>query len=120
MLAVARLLVALVPLRRWRSTLGGAPGQQTPEDKTGRARRLARHVERAAHRLPFEAKCLPQAMALSWMLRRRRIAHGVVIGVRQPAAGNSEDTLHAWVEIDRQGVLGADTGDWQEVLRLGG
>jgi hypothetical protein len=69
--------------------------------------------------LPFESKCLPRAMALSWILRRRRIAHGLVFAVRPPDLRGSKDDLHAWVEVDGATIIGDLPGPWVEILRLG-
>jgi hypothetical protein len=80
---------------------------------------LAAHVEWAARLLPFSTKCLPRAMALSWMLRSRRIDHFVVFAVRPPKLRESGDALHAWVEIGGERIIGDLPGPWLETLRLG-
>lgn len=80
---------------------------------------MARQVDWAAGRLPFEIKCLPRAMALSWMLQARSISHAVVFAVRPSDQRDSPDALHAWVEIGGTKVLGDLPGPWLETLRLG-
>ena len=115
LLCRARLLIAWTPLERWRSTLGETRGDSAPDA----AKQLARQVDRGAGWLPFETKCLPRAIALSWMLRRERIRHGVVIAVRPPQARERGDALHAWVEVDGERVIGDLPGPWVETLRLG-
>ncbi len=117
LLAFARLLVAFVPLRLWRARLGGE--FPAGAEAMRRATRLAAHVERAAGRLPFATKCLPRAMALSWMLRRRRIPHALVLAVRPPALRCGDDALHAWVEHRGAVILGELPGEWHAVLRAG-
>jgi len=116
LLCRARLLVDWIALDRWRDSLGLA-------DRTGvradEARRFAADVEWAAGRLPFEIKCLPRAMALSWMLRRAGITHSVVIAARPPQRRGANDNLHAWVEVAGETVLGELPGPWVETLRLG-
>ena len=110
--AVARILVARVPLARWRGTLG-APAQPDPGDPHLRlagnlgARRLARAVGRAAERLPGESACLPQAMALQWMLGCRGLSAMVVLGVRPAQHRGGIDDLHAWVVRDGEVLIGA-------------
>lgn len=84
-----------------------------------RARQLAADVEWAARRLPVATKCLPRAMALSWMLRRRRIGHTLVIAVRPSEMRQSADAMHAWVEIEGERLIGDLPGPWIETLRLG-
>lgn len=116
----ARLLIAFVPFRRWKSALGGdgRPAIKTNSDLLV-GERLARQVEGAAKRLPLETKCLPRAMVLSWMLRRRDIPHAIVFAVRPQQQRKSADTLHAWVEVAGLKVIGDLPGEWIETLRLG-
>ena len=123
-LCLARLLVAVAPFRRWRGALGfdDEPGErsrpQTGADETLRmARNRAAHVERAAARLPFALKCLPRAMTLSWILRRSAIPHCVVIATRPTNQRDSDDALHAWVEVAGEIVLGDLPGPWHEIYR---
>lgn len=114
-LCLARLVVALLPFRHWRERLGHAEGCEDARE----AARWAAHVERGAARLPFETKCLPRAMALSWLLRNERIAHELVLAVR-PADTRDKDALHAWIEAGDERILGNLPGPWHETLRLDG
>jgi aryl-alcohol dehydrogenase-like predicted oxidoreductase len=116
----AQLLVTWVPFNRWRHTLGfqGA-GREPGSARAIEERRLAADVEWAARRLPFGVKCLPRAMALSWMLRRRKLGHAVVIAVRPRQLRRSPDALHAWLEVDGAKIIGDLPGPWIETLRLG-
>jgi hypothetical protein len=117
-LCQARLLIAWVPFERWRGSLGS--GEQVHSDPgLVEARRLAAHVQRAADLLPFPTRCLPRAMALSWMLRREAIGHSTVIAVRPPDLRNAHDDLHAWVEVNGVTILGELPGPWVVMLRLG-
>jgi hypothetical protein len=70
--------------------------------------------------MPRPVKCLPRAMALSWMLRRRRIGHAAVIAVRPNGLRRSPDDLHAWIEVAGLRVMGDLPGPWIETLRQGG
>lgn len=114
LLCWARLLIAWVPFDRWRGTLGFEGAVELSD-----ARRHAAVVEWAARRLPFEFKCLPRAMALSWILRRKCLGHTVVFAVRPAPLRNSADSLHAWVEVDGTMLIGELPGPWLETLRLG-
>ena len=105
-LVAARLIIATVPLARWRGALGRqvdpaslAKAEPLPANLTANlaARRLARAVDRGAERLPGETRCLARALALHAMLRRRRIGATLLIGVRPRAERGSLDDLHAWV-----------------------
>jgi len=115
----ARLAVAILPFSWWRVTLGGTVHSPSADDEIARARCLAGHVEWAAKLLPFATKCLPRAMALSWILRSRGIAHCVIFAVRPAEQRGSDDQLHAWVDIAGQTIIGELPGPWVETLRLG-
>lgn len=109
-LAAARLLVRWAPFSLWRRALGqvveqpagrGAPGS----GDLALARFLSRRVERAAQHLPGISKCLPQAMALQWLLRRAGIPSRLVIALhRLDRAG--EHAFHAWVEVGGDMLIG--------------
>jgi hypothetical protein len=115
LLALARALVAAVPFERWRGTLGSSKGAVAKSE----SKRLAAQIEWAAQRSRFSSKCLPRAMALSWLLRARGISHEVVFGVRPAELRTADEALHAWVEIDGQILIGELPGPWLETLRLG-
>jgi hypothetical protein len=117
-LSWARFVVATLPFSWWRDTLGGI-FEQAADNEIARARRFSEHVEWAAKLLPFSTKCLPRAMALSWILRSKQIAHSVVFAVRPTERRDSDDRLHAWVEISGETILGDLPGPWVETLRLG-
>lgn len=117
LLVQARALIAWVPFARWRRRLGLAG--EAGAGCLGTARQLAAHVERGAWRLGLPVKCLPRAMALSWLLRRRGIAHRLIVAVRpQAEREGAADALHAWVECGGETVLGALEGPWIVVLDL--
>ncbi len=115
-LCLARLTVAWLPFRLWRGRLGLAG--KTADEAVSEARRLARHVDRAAARLPFGLLCLPRAMALSWLLRRRAIAHQLVLAARAAGQRGGADDLHAWIEAGGTIVLGDLPGPWVETMRF--
>lgn len=114
LLIAAHLLIAAVPFKVWRSRLGGS-GSENPAG----ARRLAAQVERAVLRLPFKIKCLPQAMALSVLFGRARIAHKVVLAVRPIGHRGAGDDLHAWVEHDGKVIMGELPGPWLQLFAQG-
>lgn len=134
LLALARFLVKHVPFRRWRgwltsaepAGLPGAAGWRLPS-----VVHVARVVPRAAAMVPFEAVCLPQAMAGQWMLRRRGVPSRLSLGARRRAAAAggeppaqpsrrriarrsiSDDSrsgsgtdYHAWLCVDGRCVIG--------------
>lgn len=119
LLLAARLLIAVVPFRIYRDWLGGRADARQPADVKA-ARRLAAQVERAVWRLPLVIKCLPQSMALSWLLRSAGMPHTLVFAVRPPGRRDGNDDLHAWVEVTDRIVLGELPGPWLRLLDLGG
>ena len=118
-LSWARLVVAALPFNWWRKRLGGLESGRVNDDATIEARRWAEYVEWAAKLLPFPTKCLPRAMALSWMLRAKGIGHCTVFAVRPMELRGSDDQLHAWVDVGGERILGDLPGPWVETLRLG-
>ena len=119
LLLAARLLVASLQLRWWRRWLGpmaAGPGTALANDGD---RRLARAVERAARRLPGNSKCLPQAMALHWMLARRSRPAQLVIAVLPGAVRGGLDDLHAWVECGAEILIGALDQPFRPLVRFG-
>lgn len=120
-LTVAKLLVAMVPLRHWRRLLGPVRGPLAAAVQADPAAlMLARAVVRGAERLPFETKCLPRAIALHMMLRRRNLASLLVIGVLDPSQRGTIEDLHAWVESGGIVVIGALDQPFHPLVRFGG
>jgi hypothetical protein len=78
--------------------------------------RLVRLVEVAGRYAPVEATCLKKALVLAWLLGRRGIATALRIGV---ARREEELMAHAWLEPERQTVLGLPRGDRYEPLSRG-
>lgn len=121
-------------MSRWQDSLGwlqaappstSVPLPQIASDKMRTATAHARRTERAADRLPYSPKCLPQAMALQWSLRSAGIASSLVVAMRKQDAeppSNStytavedseaalvfsvEDRYHAWVQCGDVMLIG--------------
>lgn len=104
-LATLAALVSLFGLRRsadltwW---LAGRLPRPRWTSSTGRplAEAKARGLARVAERMPFRPRCLPRALLLAGLLRRRGIAADLCLGTR--IAGDFD--AHAWVEIDGDAV----------------
>lgn len=128
LLALARLLIRFVPFARWSRWLGESgpvstgPATETPADPgaappPATVRACVAAVRRASWRLPASL-CLPQAMALQWMLARRGTYSAVIIGFLPFGARNSPDALHAWVELDGVTILGDSGGAHASLLQF--
>ena len=112
-LVLARLLVAQVTFGRWRRWLGAPVAAQAGDprlrlDDNLAQRRLARAVVRASGHLPGQSRCLAQAMALHWMLRRRALGGVIHIGVLPGSNRGTLDDLHAWVTRLGEVLVGGD------------
>jgi hypothetical protein len=103
-LAVARLSVVLIPARFLTAWLANCP--RTATDSTGQAllREIRFAVITAARNVPWNAVCLPQAIAGKFMLARRGCASTLRLGVARTPAGGL--LAHAWLEADGQIVVG--------------
>ena len=110
LLLLAWLLVSHVPMRYWRHRLvtaeepAAASGHLARTLRRPLPGRVARTVGSVARHVPFPAVCLPQAMALQWMLRRRAVASRLVFGAKRKGA---ELDLHAWLTVGGECVIGA-------------
>ena len=95
-LAAARLALALLPYRLYERLLGPArsPNRNVP---VALAKAIGSAVRRVAELAPWRADCLLQATAAQWMLRRRKAAARLHIGVE----AETEPLLaHAWLTYE--------------------
>lgn len=105
-LLLARLLVAHVPMRYWHRRLDTGPESSPCPQRSVSPGKVARIVRKVARRLPFQALCLPQAMAAQWMLRRRSIPSRLVFGARRGRTPERTFEYHAWLMVAGQCVIG--------------
>lgn len=119
LLAAARLLVAGLRFGHWRHLLGPVTTAVQTRPASAADRLLAKAVERASLRLPGQSKCLPRAMALHWMLRRRNRPAQLVIAVLPGAVRGGVDDLHAWVECGEEVLIGALDQPFHALARFG-
>jgi Transglutaminase-like superfamily len=117
-LVLARVLIAGPRLGRWRRLLGPVAAQPLAAAPNAGDRELAAAVARAAVRLPGGAKCLPQAIALHWMLRLRQRPSQLVIATLPGTDRGGLDSLHAWIEVDGEVLLGKLDQPFQPLIRF--
>ena len=124
-LLLARLLVAYAPghrWRRWAATAEGEGNAVASPPPQGRIlpstrpipRRIGWLVPKVAAGAPFEAACLPQALAARWMLRRRGVASRLCFGVRRQPGADLE--VHAWLTTEGGGVVGCREAETYRVF----
>jgi hypothetical protein len=102
-LGLARLLVLTLPFRWLARWLARAPAHEA--DDTVLLVRVRRAVTTAARNVPWNAVCLPQAMAAKAMLARRGCGSSLRLGAGFDA--NGKLIAHAWLVVDGIVVVGS-------------
>ena len=105
-LALARLAVLTVPFR-----FIAAWAARTPDGGTADPvllMRVRNAVTTAAHNVPWNAVCLPQAMAAKAMLGRR--GQGSAFNLSANFDPDGKLTAHAWLAVGDTVVVGAAVG----------
>ncbi len=99
--------MACVPFRRiaaWLGTAGAeSPAMVTPEDART-AEGIGWAVTALGPRVPWDGRCLAQALAACAMLRRRGVEGTVSFGVREGESAGF--TAHAWLRVGSHIVTG--------------
>jgi len=125
-LAGARFALLFIPFRKLATRLGEG---LTPGDAGGRiaeirndagapvlAREIGWAVRRTARYAPFRAMCLEQALAATWMLRRRGVRGVLHLGVALQPGTQPGMKAHAWLDAAGIPVTGYPvTPDFTEV-----
>lgn len=109
LLGIARLLVLTVPFRWLARSLGEHMRESAPEAEPTdlhQARQVGRAVLSAANNTPWKSVCLPQAVAGQWMLKRRRIATTLYLGVAKADAKPEQLAAHAWLRCGEAIITG--------------
>jgi len=78
-----------------------------------RVRLWVHAIESAAARLPA-GTCLPQALALQWLLARQQCGSEIRIGLRR----QHQLEAHAWVEVDGVVVLGGAVDSFAPIATI--
>ncbi len=103
-LALARLAILVIPFRRIVPWLERSPDE--PQRDAVQIATVRQAVEIAARNVPWNAVCLPQAMACKAMLARRGQGSALHIGA---AKGPREELMaHAWLVAGGEIVIGED------------
>lgn len=100
LLAFARLMVLILPFKWLAVSLGrhmNESGTQVNPSDLLIARMVGQAVRSAANNTPWESVCLPQAVAGQWMLKRRRIAATLYLGVAKKENKAEKLAAHAWL-----------------------
>jgi Transglutaminase-like superfamily len=103
MLALARLIMLTVPFRNVASWLSRAPETDSPDEIL--LTRVRKAVTTAARNVPWNAVCLPQAIAAKTLLARRGCGSAFHLGATLDAQGKL--VAHAWLVAGGTIVVGA-------------
>jgi hypothetical protein len=102
----ASIELRVAPRSKTASLLGtlrdSTPSRPLDADQVAEAKRIGDMIARAARHLPWHPTCLRQALAAMRMLRRRRIASELHLGVVTKPVG----AAHAWVTANGQPIIG--------------
>jgi transglutaminase-like putative cysteine protease len=106
-LAIARVAMASLPFRRIAAWLG-TPGAESPATATAEEMQTAQEIGWAvgvlARRVPWDGRCLAQALAATAMLRRRGLEGTVSFGARRGESAGFD--AHAWLRLGSCMVTG--------------
>jgi hypothetical protein len=109
-LAFARLALLLLPFKLIMKSLGqrAAPLHTPPAPVTHRiALAIGWAVTRIAPRTPWQSRCLAQALAAKFMLRRRSIPSTLYLGVAKADEHPTNLQAHAWIQCGDIYLTGA-------------
>ena len=113
--AVARFRIYFYPGTKLHRYLG-EPGRETESedfeniDVRRNIYHVADKVARVARRVPWESKCLVQAMVAQRLLRDYRLQSTLYLGVGRNLEEDGAMVAHAWVRCGSYAVCGG-TGD---------
>jgi hypothetical protein len=116
MLGLARLAVLIVPFRLMAPWLARAPDANTCDEAL--LVQVSQAVTTAAGNVPWNAVCLPQAIAAKAMLARRGCGSAFHFGATFDK--NGKLTAHAWLSAGGKVVVGAaGVADVSPLARFG-
>jgi Transglutaminase-like superfamily len=102
-LGIVRAAILVLPFawvaRRLALETGNGATSPMADDPAARAAalRIGRAIRIAAHRTPWESKCLAQALAAALMLRSRKIPFVLTLGVAKTPNPSPGIDAHAWL-----------------------
>jgi hypothetical protein len=106
LLPVFRLLLLMVPFEAIHRRVRNPARLREAPREDGVVAAAAWAVSAAARRIPF-ATCLPQALAVQFLLTRRGIESTLWLGARRTEVGRF--SAHAWIKCGGRFVIGGPT-----------
>lgn len=108
-LLIARGAMAFLPFRRiahWLGTPGAASPAVAAPDEIRMAQEVSWAVGVIARRVPWDGRCLAQALAAMGMLRHRGLEGTVSFGVCEGQGESAGFDAHAWLRLGSCVVTG--------------
>lgn len=110
LLALARLAIAILPSRLLIKALGTpctdtTPPPEQPHAVEEQTHKISRLIQGAARSLPWDCKCLAQAIVAKHMLTKRHTPNTLYIGTRH--VKGMEFNAHAWLRSGEIYITGA-------------
>lgn len=106
-LGISRMVILTLPFK-WIAPVFGKHMKTTNETSSKRARqksiRVARAIRTLSEHMPWECKCLVQAMTGKIMLRNRNVPTTLYLGVSKKEDGDL--IAHAWLRMGQFVILG--------------
>ncbi len=101
----------------------GTPGETPYEDLTRREDInnmlfVAEKVARVARRVPWQSKCLVQAMVAQRLLKSYKLQSTLYLGVGRDKEQNNKMVAHAWVRCGKVYVCGGKGEDYATVAKF--
>lgn len=105
-----RFLMKYVKFKRYEKYLGSRLSEHSdayPEKDNDTIRLVRRVVLSVSKNTPWESKCMVQAVACLWILRRYGIKSNLYLGIKKDPEDASKLKAHAWLKIGEIPITGA-------------
>ncbi|MBI1871129.1 MAG: lasso peptide biosynthesis B2 protein [Chlamydiae bacterium] len=109
-LILAKFLIQFIPMRFFAKYLGIKNTQGSSIDTKMYEpifQLIRQSIRIVSHNLPWESKCLDQAMAAQWMLDHRSLPGTLYFGVKRSESLEKPYGAHAWVCCGDSPVIGS-------------
>jgi len=120
--AVARYRVFFYPgnrLHRYLGKHGGESEAAMPDDDQKRLMfYVSDKVKRVANRVPWESKCLVQAMVAQRLLRDYGVGSTLYLGVARSGDADNKMIAHAWVRSGPYNICGGASEKYAAVAKF--
>lgn len=114
---VMRLATLTLPLRWLAPRFGRLQAESRrdlPAEDLPVVHQVSQAIRRAARVSPWKSKCLQQALAAGWMLRRRGLPTTLYLGVARE--GTDGLSAHAWLRCGEVVLVGGEERDRFQIV----